>query len=36
MQMKNREEKDNRILNYIKTKLPDCYICNLEGKIIVE
>ena len=22
-------------LNYIKSKLPDCYICNLDGKVIV-
>ena len=22
------------ILNYIKDKLPDCYICNLDGKVI--
>lgn len=29
-------EKDTSALEYIKSKLPDCYICNLDGKIIVE
>lgn len=28
-------ENDKNALNYIKSKLPDCYICNLEGKVIV-
>lgn len=28
-------EKDKYALNYIKSKLPDCYICNLDGKVIV-
>jgi len=28
-------ENDIKSLNYIKSKLPDCYICNLDGKIIV-
>lgn len=28
-------EKDKEALQYIKSKLPDCYICNLEGKVIV-
>ena len=28
-------ENDNIALSYIKDKLPDCYICNLEGKVIV-
>jgi len=28
-------EKDINSLEYIKSKLPDCYICNLEGKVIV-
>lgn len=28
-------EKDNKALDYIKSKLPDCYICNLDGKVIV-
>lgn len=28
-------EKDNKALNYIKSKLPDCYVCNLDGKVIV-
>ena len=28
-------ENDNEVLNYIKSKLPDCYICNLDGKVIV-
>lgn len=29
-------ENDKSLLNYIKSKLPNCYICNLEGKVIVE
>lgn len=29
-------ENDKDSLNYIKKKLPDCYICNLDGKVIVE
>ena len=29
-------EKDSNALNHIKSKLPDCYICNLDGKVIVE
>ena len=29
-------ENDKEKLNYIKSKLPDCYICNLDGKVIVE
>lgn len=28
-------ENDKKSLNYIKSKLPDCYICNLDGKVIV-
>jgi len=28
-------EQDIKALNYIKSKLPDCYICNLDGKVIV-
>ncbi len=28
-------ENDNSALNYIKEKLPECYICNLDGKVIV-
>ena len=28
-------EKDKSKLNYIKSKLPDCYICNLDGEVIV-
>lgn len=28
-------EKDKEALKYIKTKLPNCYICNLDGKVIV-
>lgn len=28
-------EKDNKILNEIKTLIPSAYICNLDGKIIV-
>ena len=27
-------EKDDNMLDYIKDKLPDCYICNLDGKVI--
>lgn len=29
-------EKDKRTLMYIKEKLPNCYICNLDGKVIAE
>lgn len=29
-------EKDQDFLDYIKIRLPDCYICNLDGKVIVE
>lgn len=29
-------ENDKESLDYIKSKLPDCYICNLDGKVIVE
>ena len=29
-------EQDQETLEYIKSKLPDCYICNLDGKVIVE
>lgn len=29
-------ENDKDALKYIKSKLPDCYICNLDGKVIVE
>lgn len=28
-------ERDKESLDYIKGKLPDCYICNLDGKVIV-
>ncbi|MBQ8659359.1 MAG: hypothetical protein IJ475_00775 [Bacilli bacterium] len=28
-------ENDESVLNYIKSKLPDCYICNLDGKVVV-
>ncbi len=28
-------ENNQEILNYIKEKLPDCYICNLDGKVII-
>jgi len=28
-------EKDSKVLEQIKTKLPDCYICNLDGKVII-
>lgn len=27
-------ENDEVVLNHIKEKLPDCYICNLDGKVI--
>lgn len=29
-------EKNTEKLDYIKSKLPDCYICNLDGKVIRE
>jgi hypothetical protein len=29
-------EQDKESLNHIKSRLPDCYICNLDGKVIVE
>lgn len=29
-------ENDKESLDYIKSKLPDCYICNLDGKVILE
>lgn len=29
-------ENDKDILKHIKDKLPNCYICNLDGKVIVE
>ena len=28
-------ENDKKALEYIKSKLPDCYICNLDGKVIL-
>lgn len=28
-------ENDQASLDYIKSKLPDCYICNLDGRVIV-
>lgn len=28
-------ENDNNKIRYIKEKLPDCYICNLDGKVII-
>ena len=28
-------ENDKEKLEYIKSKLPDCYICNLDGKVIL-
>lgn len=31
-----RLENDKNALKYIKSKLPNCYICNLDGKVIVE
>lgn len=29
-------EYDQKSLDYIKAKLPDCYICNIDGKVIIE
>lgn len=29
-------ENDKEFLNYIKSKLPDSYICNLDGRVIVQ
>lgn len=29
-------EKNKRVLKHIKEVLPDCYICNLDGRVIVE
>ena len=29
-------EKNKKILKHIKQRLPNCYICNLDGKVIVE
>lgn len=29
-------ENDKQALNYINSKLPDCYICNLDGKVIID
>ena len=29
-------EKNKKILKHIKEQLPNCYICNLDGKVIVE
>ena len=29
-------ENDKKAIEYIKSKLPDCYICNLDGKVIVQ
>lgn len=31
----NKIENDESSLQYIKFRLPECYICNLEGKVIV-
>ena len=28
-------EENIETLDYIKSKLPDCYICNLDGKVVV-
>ena len=30
-----KTENDSEALDYIKAKLPDCYICNINGKVIV-
>lgn len=29
-------EQDKKLLKHIKKRLPDCYICNLDGKVIIE
>ena len=29
-------EKNKKVLKHIKEKLPNCYICNLDGKVLVE
>ena len=31
----NEAEFGNSFEKYIKSKLPDCYICNLDGKVVV-
>ena len=31
-----RIEADDKALDYIKSKLEDCYICNLDGKVIAD
>ena len=28
-------EQNKKSLEYIKKRLPDCYICNLDGKVII-
>ena len=28
-------ENDKKALEHIKSKLPECYICNLDGKVIM-
>ena len=28
-------ENDKKSLDYIKSKLPDCYVCNLNGEVII-
>lgn len=28
-------EENKDVLEYMKKRLPDCYICNLDGKVIV-
>ena len=28
-------ENDKKSLDYIKSKLPDCYVCNLDGEVII-
>jgi len=28
-------EQDQEALDYIKERLQDCYICNLDGKVII-
>ena len=31
----NKVKNDKKMLDYIKNKLPDCYICSIDGKVIV-
>lgn len=29
-------ENNREALDYIKSKIPNCYICNLDGKVIID